>query len=152
MVDLAAIGGGDGVAGMTHGDAENPCAIAGAHEFLVRRAVAFAPPQHELRVRGQAADDLAVGFLDIRHALNRPLVPGKGDDVSLAEIDADIAEAKSVGVTGTPAFFVNGRFLSGAKPFSEFATVINAELQKQNIPIPPAAQQAAAAPAGTAGK
>ena len=61
-------------------------------------------------------------------------------------IDADKAEGTSLGVTGTPAFFVNGHFLSGAKPFNEFATVINAELQKQNIPIPAAAQQANAAP------
>ena len=67
-----------------------------------------------------------------------------------AQIEADVAEAKSVGVTGTPAFFVNGKFLSGAKPFNEFAAVINAELQKQNIPIPAAAQQAAAPPAGGA--
>ena len=29
-------------------------------------------------------------------------------------IDADAAEAKSLGASGTPAFFVNGRFLSGA--------------------------------------
>ena len=69
-----------------------------------------------------------------------------------AAIDADIAEAKSVGVTGTPAFFVNGRFLSGAKPFNEFAATINAELQKLNIPIPQAAQQALAAPAPAPGK
>jgi protein-disulfide isomerase len=53
-----------------------------------------------------------------------------------AQIDADKAEAATLGVTGTPAFFVNGRFLSGAKPFEEFAKVINAELQKKNIPIP----------------
>ena len=67
-------------------------------------------------------------------------------------IDADKAEGTSLGVTGTPAFFVNGKFLSGAKPFNEFATVINAELQKQNIPIPPAAQANAAAPGGAPGK
>ena len=67
-----------------------------------------------------------------------------------AAIDADKAEGTSLGVTGTPAFFVNGKFMSGAKPFNEFATAINAELQKANIPIPPAAQQAAAAPAGGA--
>ena len=54
-------------------------------------------------------------------------------------VDADAAEAKSLGVTGTPGFFVNGRFLSGAKPFDEFATVINAELTRRNLPIPPAA-------------
>ena len=54
-------------------------------------------------------------------------------------IDADKAEATSLGVTGTPGFFVNGRFLNGAKPFEEFAKVINAELTRLNIPIPPGA-------------
>lgn len=53
-----------------------------------------------------------------------------------AQIEADKAEAAALGVTGTPAFFVNGKFMSGAKPFEEFAKVINAELQKKNIPIP----------------
>jgi predicted DsbA family dithiol-disulfide isomerase len=51
-------------------------------------------------------------------------------------VDADIAEAGAMGVTGTPCFFVNGRFLNGAKPIEEFAKLINAELQKLNIPIP----------------
>ena len=56
-----------------------------------------------------------------------------------AQIDADANEAKALGITGTPGFFVNGRFLSGAKPFGEFATVINAELKRLNLPIPPGA-------------
>jgi len=51
-------------------------------------------------------------------------------------IDADIAQAKTLGVTGTPGFFINGRFLSGAKPFDEFAKVINAELTRLKIPVP----------------
>ncbi len=55
-------------------------------------------------------------------------------------VDADTAEAKALGITGTPAFFVNGRFLNGAKPFEAFAELINAELKKKNLPIPPAAQ------------
>jgi protein-disulfide isomerase len=57
-------------------------------------------------------------------------------------IDADKAEATSMGITGTPGFFVNGRYLSGAKPFEEFATAINAELGRLNLPVP------AGAPAG----
>ena len=57
-------------------------------------------------------------------------------------IDADVAEAGALGSTGTPAFFVNGRFLSGAKPFAEFAKVINAELVRLKLPIPAAAQPA----------
>jgi predicted DsbA family dithiol-disulfide isomerase len=59
-------------------------------------------------------------------------------------IDADAAEAKTLGVTGTPAFFVNGRFLSGAKPFDEFAQTINAELTKKNVPVPPMPSPSAA--------
>jgi protein-disulfide isomerase len=54
-------------------------------------------------------------------------------------IDADAAEAVKLGATGTPAFFINGRYLSGAKPFEEFATLINSELQRLKLPVPPAA-------------
>ena len=45
-----------------------------------------------------------------------------------ARIDADTAEASRLGVTGTPAFFVNGRVLSGAQPFSAFKSLIDEEL------------------------
>ena len=58
-----------------------------------------------------------------------------------ADIEADSKEAASLGVSGTPAFFVNGKFLSGAKPFEEFATANNAELKRLNLPIPPGAPQ-----------
>jgi protein-disulfide isomerase len=53
-------------------------------------------------------------------------------------VDVDMSEAGSFGVTGTPSFFVNGHFLNGAQPFEGFAKVINAELQRLNIPVPPA--------------
>ncbi len=45
-----------------------------------------------------------------------------------SRIDADTKDAQKLGVTGTPAFFVNGRYLSGAKPFEAFKEVIDAEL------------------------
>jgi protein-disulfide isomerase len=44
------------------------------------------------------------------------------------KIDADAREAQKLGATGTPAFFVNGKFLSGAKPFAAFKEVIDKEL------------------------
>jgi protein-disulfide isomerase len=45
-------------------------------------------------------------------------------------IDKDIADGGSVGVTGTPAFFINGRALSGAQPFEKFKEVIDEELER----------------------
>ena len=58
------------------------------------------------------------------------------DLASKKVVDTDKLEAAALGVTGTPGFFVNGRFLSGAKPFAEFAKLINAELARLNLPIP----------------
>jgi len=61
------------------------------------------------------------------------------DDTKIKAVNADVSEARGMGATGTPAFFVNGRFLSGAKPFEDFAKLINAELTKAGLPVPPEA-------------
>jgi protein-disulfide isomerase len=45
-------------------------------------------------------------------------------------IDTDKRDAASLGVTGTPAFFVNGRYLSGAQPFDAFKRLIDEALKK----------------------
>jgi protein-disulfide isomerase len=45
-------------------------------------------------------------------------------------IDADQQLARSLGASGTPSFFINGRSLRGAQPFEAFKTVIDEELQK----------------------
>ena len=47
------------------------------------------------------------------------------------DIDEDMADAQALGVSGTPAFFVNGRFLNGAQPFEAFQQVIDDELQRK---------------------
>jgi len=41
------------------------------------------------------------------------------------EVQKDMEDGISYGVTGTPAFFVNGKLLTGAQPFSEFERLIN---------------------------
>jgi len=46
------------------------------------------------------------------------------------QIDSDTKEAMGVGATGTPATFVNGRFLSGAQPYEAFKKLIDEELAK----------------------
>ena len=45
-------------------------------------------------------------------------------------VDTDAAEATKLGLTGTPGFFVNGRYLRGAKPFEDFKKLIDEELAK----------------------
>jgi len=47
-----------------------------------------------------------------------------------AKIDAEALEAVKVGATGTPATFVNGRFLSGAQSLDAFKKVVDEELAK----------------------
>ena len=43
-------------------------------------------------------------------------------------IAADTSQARKLGATGTPAFFINGRFLSGAQPIESFKRLIDQEL------------------------
>jgi len=45
-------------------------------------------------------------------------------------IKKDIEEGRRLGVTGTPAFFINGRLFTGAQPFEAFARVIDEELAR----------------------
>ena len=47
-----------------------------------------------------------------------------------AIVDADTKAGGDVGVTGTPAFFINGKLISGAQPMAEFEKIIDAELKK----------------------
>lgn len=48
----------------------------------------------------------------------------------LAQIETNIASGVKLGVKGTPAFFINGRRLSGALPYTEFKRIIDEELNK----------------------
>lgn len=57
-------------------------------------------------------------------AFNQCLDSGK----YTAEWRRDSEEAGRLGLSGTPAFFINGRLLSGAQPYDAFAQVIDEEL------------------------
>jgi protein-disulfide isomerase len=52
-----------------------------------------------------------------------------------AQVERETQEAVKLGATGTPAFFVNGRYLSGAKPLESFVKVIDEELSGKKIPF-----------------
>ena len=77
----------------------------------------------------QYAKDLGLDGAKFAADLDSPAIKQK--------ISADMQEANGFGISGTPAFFINGHYLSGAQPFEGFARVINAELTKLKLPIPP---------------
>jgi len=59
--------------------------------------------------------------------LEQCISSGAHDD----EINADVAAGSDVGVSGTPAFFINGRMLSGAQPFERFKEIIDGEIARR---------------------
>lgn len=46
------------------------------------------------------------------------------------EVKKDQADGAAAGVTGTPAFFINGLMISGAQPYEKFKAIIDGELAK----------------------
>ncbi|HMB79781.1 MAG TPA: thioredoxin domain-containing protein [Vicinamibacterales bacterium] len=48
-----------------------------------------------------------------------------------AQVDKDVKDGEEAGVNGTPAFFINGRMISGAQPFEVFKKLIDDELARK---------------------
>ena len=63
--------------------------------------------------------------------MNRFKTDIEGDECKKT-VQQDQSELRAVGVQGTPAFFINGRYLSGAQPIDNFKRVIDEELKKAN--------------------
>jgi protein-disulfide isomerase len=53
-----------------------------------------------------------------------------------ATINAAYNDGAAVGVTGTPAFFINGRMLVGAQPVEQFRSIIDDELTRKGLSAP----------------
>ncbi len=51
-----------------------------------------------------------------------------------SKVEADLEQGNKVGVAGTPGFFVNGIFLSGAQPQAEFEKIIDNQLALLGVP------------------
>jgi protein-disulfide isomerase len=49
------------------------------------------------------------------------------------KVERNYAAGVKAGVSGTPAFFINGRLLSGAQPLEAFKTVIDEELERLGL-------------------
>ena len=50
-----------------------------------------------------------------------------------AVVATDFQEGSAAGVSGTPAMFVNGRFISGAVPLEQIAEVVDDELRRKGV-------------------
>jgi protein-disulfide isomerase len=46
------------------------------------------------------------------------------------DVEKDYLDGQKAGVSGTPGFFINGRFLNGAQPFEAFQKIIDEELER----------------------
>jgi protein-disulfide isomerase len=74
------------------------------------------------------------------------------DKLHSAEVQQDMIEAQSFGISGTPGFVINGRALRGAQPMDAFVEVINDELRRAGVEVPAepvAAEEASAEDAPT---
>jgi protein-disulfide isomerase len=76
-------------------------------------------------------------------SFNQCLDSGKHE----AEWKKDLEDGAKYGLSGTPAFFINGRLISGAQPLEAFTEIIDEELQNKGITPPAKAASSAAAPA-----
>ncbi|MSR77357.1 MAG: hypothetical protein EXS63_03925 [Candidatus Omnitrophica bacterium] len=61
-------------------------------------------------------------------------------------VDADIKKGNEAGVSGTPAAFINGYFISGAQPYENFKPWIEHFLNPNTVPLPKADQPEEQAP------
>jgi len=66
------------------------------------------------------ADEIGLDKKDFEQCLS--------DDATVAVVKAEMDQAASLGVQGTPGFFINGRFLGGAFPIETFREIIQKEL------------------------
>ncbi len=94
-------------------------------------------------------EESAVAFARQAGVDARVVEEGLRDKRWAARVEQDVALAKRLGVTGTPAFFINGRRISGAQPFERFTAAVDLEILHARVLLaqgtPPSALHAAAA-------
>jgi protein-disulfide isomerase len=93
-------------------------------------------PMHDLLFQEQgklAVEDLKARAVKLEldtTAFNACLDSGR----YASRIRQEVLEGARLGVSGTPALFVNGRFLSGARPYEEISSAIDDELRRSKPP------------------
>ncbi len=108
-----------------------PAAEAAIEVFKEKGAEAFWK-YHDLLFSNQKSldDDSLVNFAKQVGADPKKVRSAITSHAHRKEIDAQTAQGAKFGVRGTPAFFINGRPLSGAQPIGKFKVLIEEELTK----------------------
>lgn len=92
---------------------------------------------HDLLFANQSTLSRAT-YLDFAGELNLDIETFTGcidNETHLEEVESDSSTAQQLGASGTPTFFINGRFVSGAQPFDVFARIIEEELASAGIEV-----------------
>lgn len=76
----------------------------------------------DARIRTEAEHKALAEELGLDY--ERYLADMKSDEITQA-VEADKALAAKMLVTGTPAFFINGKFISGSRPMKDFEAVVD---------------------------
>ena len=85
------------------------------HDALFATQGKFAPDDLDA-----LADEIGLDLAKYRRDIADPALA--------TELRKDIADAKSLGITGTPSFLVNGRLVVGARPVHELTTLVTEEI------------------------
>jgi protein-disulfide isomerase len=93
-----------------------------AHKKLFENQKALSRPDLE-----KYAQELGLDAAKVKAALD--------GDTHQKAVKADQAVAQRLGARGTPAFFINGRFLSGAQPLPRFKEIIDDEIKRAEAAI-----------------
>ena len=104
---------------------------AGEQDAFLAMHDALFGRQDEWSGRGDAAEIFAgfAGELGLDEtAFGECLASGR----YTAAVQTDVTQGIALGVNGTPAFFLNGNFISGAQPYSAFQQAIESLLAEQS--------------------
>ncbi|MCA9636429.1 MAG: thioredoxin domain-containing protein [Myxococcales bacterium] len=130
-----------------------------SHAYVAARAALAAGEQgkfweyHDRLFAASSLDeDTLLGIAKALRLDRKKIEEAMGSTRYDAQISADIELAREIGVRGTPAYFVNGRAISGAVGELEFRMIVQEELERAQAKLAEGVAPAALYEALTAGE
>lgn len=97
-------------------------------QYLQSGAAPSAGSGQAVKSKYKSFEDAVTAFAKAAKVDSKKLVACMNSGEKKAVVDAEVAEGNAIGVTGTPAFLINGRLLGGAFPYESFKEIIDKEL------------------------